>query len=88
MPLTLATFDNGVANGRRIVAVRVDAIDTLDPHYAVLVVNPASIALEDAGNGAEVVAVPVSGPFATLFLILGVLLLGAAAHRPRQQRRA
>lgn len=87
-PLTLTTFDNGIANGRRIVAVRVGTIVTLDPVYAALVSNPVSVALDDAGVGTEAVAVPALTPFAMLFLILGMLLLGAATCRPRQQRRA
>ncbi len=89
VPLTLNTFDNGVANERRIIGIRVTAITTTDAVYAALAVDPVLVTLDD-GEGNDVIVTPIPGPglLALLSLAIALMLLGSIASLSRHQRRA
>ena len=87
LPFVLRTADNGVVDGRRVIAVHVDSIESDDAGYASATSNAVDVTLDDAA-AQTVVAVPVDAPGILVLLILGLALLAAGASRHRQPRRA
>lgn len=87
VPFSFVTTDNGVVNGRRIVALRVEAIESDDASYASAIANEIEVTVDDASSSVPV-AVPVDDPWILLILSTGLALLAAGGLRRRQPRRA
>ena len=85
----LRTFNNGTVDGLRIIGIRVAAVESADPGYAALGSDPVFVDLDDA-EGLLVTPIPVpgNGRLALALLSIFLLLLGSAAIRSRQTRRA
>src|SRR5690606_10925442 len=74
VPVRLDTFDNGVFNQRRTVAIHVADIESSDPAYAALAIEPVMIELEDRVP-VGVVAQPIPGPGRTALWLLAIGLM-------------